>query len=66
MPLRINAHMNDEVKRIRESMGLTQDSLARLIGVTQATVSRWESGKLPVDTRTMLALKTLQAARAAA
>jgi transcriptional regulator with XRE-family HTH domain len=52
--------MSEEVRRIRGSMKLTQAELADLLGVTQATVSRWEAGKLPVDARTLIALKALQ------
>lgn len=33
----------------REAKGLTQDSLAHLIGVNKATISRWESGKRQMD-----------------
>lgn len=32
----------------RERNGLTQTALAKLIGVTKAQVSRWESGDRPV------------------
>jgi transcriptional regulator with XRE-family HTH domain len=56
--------MSEEVKRIRGAMGLTQQELADLLGVTQATVSRWEASKLPVDQRTLIALKALQVQQA--
>jgi DNA-binding transcriptional regulator YiaG len=32
-------------KEIRERAGLSRSELARLIGVTQPAVSRWESGE---------------------
>ena len=32
-------------RRIRERAGLTQCELAQLLGVNQATVCRWETGK---------------------
>jgi len=35
----------DEVKELREALGLTQEELARLIGVSARTVSRWERGE---------------------
>lgn len=56
----------DDFRNIRKSMGLTQQGLADLMGVTQATVSRWESGLLSIDLRTATTLRSLQAIRAAA
>lgn len=35
-----------EIKNKRISLGLTQKDVAREIGVTEATVSRWESGEI--------------------
>lgn len=35
----------ERIKRYRVSMGLSQEQLARQIGVSWATVQRWESGK---------------------
>lgn len=34
-----------EIKRLREAAGLRQYELADLMGVKQASVSAWESGK---------------------
>lgn len=33
------------IKIIRESAGLTQEELARAVGVDRVTVANWESGK---------------------
>jgi transcriptional regulator with XRE-family HTH domain len=35
----------DDIRRERESLGLTQAELARLLGVAMNTVSRWEIGE---------------------
>lgn len=34
-----------ELKKLRESRGLSQSKLAQQLGVSQATVGMWESGK---------------------
>lgn len=38
-----------EIRRYRETAGLLQGALAELLSVTQATVSRWESGRQRPD-----------------
>lgn len=45
----------NQIKLFREKRGLTQDSLAKLLGVRQSTVAMWETtknlpraGKLPL------------------
>ena len=35
----------DEIKRIREYQGITQEELASILGVTKTTVGRYEIGK---------------------
>lgn len=37
--------VNISIRRIRESAGISQAELARRLGVTQAAVARWESGR---------------------
>jgi transcriptional regulator with XRE-family HTH domain len=56
----------DDFRNIRKAMGLTQQGLAELMAVTQATISRWESGEMKIDMRTATTLRSLQAIRAAA
>jgi len=34
-----------DVKRVRKKLGLTQEQLARELGVSFTTVNRWEKGK---------------------
>lgn len=35
----------DDVKELREALGLTQEEFARMLGVSARTVSRWERGE---------------------
>jgi DNA-binding transcriptional regulator YiaG len=35
----------DQVKGIRQQLGLSQEELAHALGVSFATVNRWENGK---------------------
>lgn len=48
-----------DIKATRQALSLTQSELAVKLGVTQATVSRFETGDLKVDDRTKLALEAL-------
>jgi DNA-binding transcriptional regulator YiaG len=34
----------EEIKKIRESLGLTQEKFARLLNVTTTSINRWENG----------------------
>ena len=47
------------LKVIRRHEGLSQTELASKLGVTQGTISRFETGDLPVDERTQLAVDAL-------
>lgn len=55
----------NDFRSIRKDMGLKQAELAPLMGVTQATISRWETGEIPIDTRTATTLRSLAVQRAA-
>lgn len=48
-----------DFKSIRAALGLSQDELAKKLGVTQSTVSRLETGAIPLADRTKLALEAL-------
>jgi transcriptional regulator with XRE-family HTH domain len=50
-----------EIKAIRDSLGLTQAQLAAQLGVTQSSVSRFETGEIIPDRRTILAVQALHA-----
>jgi predicted transcriptional regulator len=49
----------DELRAARKTLGVTQVELADLLGLHQSTISRLESGALPLDGRTRLALEAL-------
>jgi transcriptional regulator with XRE-family HTH domain len=48
-----------DIRETRRSLGLSQAELAERLGLHQATISRFESGKLPIDERTTLAIDAL-------
>jgi predicted ATPase/DNA-binding CsgD family transcriptional regulator len=47
------------LRRVRASHGLSQEQLARLLGVSFATVNRWESGRTQMPDRARQALADL-------
>lgn len=40
----ISTHLSDNIVRLRRKKGITQEELAGFIGVTKASVSKWETG----------------------
>ena len=46
-------------KGLRKRMGLTQAELSRMLGVSRAAVSRWESGKRGISSVLALVMKLL-------
>jgi DNA-binding transcriptional regulator YiaG len=50
MPLPMDTRDKDaeaqELRKLRESFGLTQEQLAQRLGVTMGTYWRWESGRV--------------------
>jgi DNA-binding transcriptional regulator YiaG len=49
-----------QLKALRAKLGLDQWGLAERIGVDQATISRWEAGKVPISRVAVLLLKMLR------
>ena len=45
--------ISTEIKRIRQSAMLSQEELARELGVSFATVNRWETGRAKPTSRTL-------------
>ena len=58
--------LNENIKRIRKSKGLSQEELAIKLNVVRQTVSKWENGVSPTkgyqkqSMKHLLALKELQ------
>lgn len=50
-----------EVETIRRRLKLSQAAFAKLIGVTQATISRWEAGKEEPDTLRLEGIRAIAA-----
>lgn len=51
----------DEIRFLRELLGMTQAELAERLGVSRATINRWETGNDLVGSVQSLALRTLVA-----
>lgn len=49
-----------EFTTIRNALGLSQSGIASILGVDQATISRWEGGKVRIPATTELALAALK------
>jgi len=50
----------DELKKRREMLGLTQIAFAERIGVTSTTISRYETGLVPIPQGMALMLEALE------
>ena len=49
------------LRQVRASLGLSQEQLARVLGVSFATVNRWETGRTQMPARARQAVTELQA-----
>ena len=49
-----------EIRDIRERLGLTQEGFAREIGVSFATVNRWERGHMAPNGLSLKALQQME------
>ena len=48
--------MKLRIKEFRVKKGITQSDLAKLVGVTQSAVAKWETGGFTPSTSTLFAL----------
>jgi len=53
----------DQIKRVREALGLTQSRFATWLGVSLSSLQEWEEGRQPPTKR---AIRLLQKAEASA
>jgi predicted ATPase/DNA-binding CsgD family transcriptional regulator/DNA-binding XRE family transcriptional regulator len=58
--------VGERLRELRRRLGLSQEQLARRLGVSFATVNRWESGRTQISARSLAALAELEATAALA
>ena len=49
------------LKRIRRALGLTQEALAKAVGVDRVTVARWETGVHAIPEPTVRLIRRIRA-----
>jgi predicted ATPase/DNA-binding CsgD family transcriptional regulator/DNA-binding XRE family transcriptional regulator len=54
-------HAGDRLRQLRARLDLSQEQLARILGVSFATVNRWEAGRTRMSARTQRALAEFEA-----
>lgn len=57
--------VDERLRNLRRGLGLSQEQLARRLGVSFVTVNRWESGRSQISARAAAALTELEASIAA-
>jgi predicted ATPase/DNA-binding CsgD family transcriptional regulator/DNA-binding XRE family transcriptional regulator len=57
--------VGERLRRLRRRLGLSQEQLARRLGVSFATVNRWESGRTQISAKSLATLAELEAGVAA-
>lgn len=51
--------LENRIKKMRKAKGWTQAELAKMVGVTQAQVAKWESDKANPSRKTLLKLASV-------
>lgn len=49
----------DELRDLQRRFGMTNDQLARAIGVSESTVVKWRGGQHPIPSPAALAIRSL-------
>src|SRR5580692_13194370 len=57
--------VGERLRELRRRLGLSQEQLARRLGVSFATVNRWESGRTQISAKSLATLAELEAGVAA-
>ena len=57
--------VGERLRHLRRHLGLSQEQLARRLGVSFATVNRWESGRTQISAKSLATLAELEAGVAA-
>lgn len=52
-----NMNYSEKIKFLREQLLLTQDELAKILGVNSITVCRWETGKCEPNMKAKKAIR---------
>lgn len=52
----MDLELKDKIKSLRESLNLTLEDVAKIVGVSAPTVQRWESGEIKNLRRDKIAL----------
>ena len=55
-----NRNISKMIRKLRTSLGLTQEQFAAKVGVTYSTINRWENGKGKPSPLAMLRIEELQ------
>lgn len=51
--------VGQQIRAAREAKGMDQTELAEAVGAARETVSRWETGAMPISRRSLIALRAV-------
>lgn len=51
--------VGEQIRAAREAKGMTQLQLAQTVGCAFETVSRWETGVIPISKRSLIAVQAV-------